>query len=205
MGSREIRLTQRQRSIIIGSLLGDGAMERNGRYPRLKFDHGMAQERYVRWLKEELAPFSGTLRIVQSWHYAARKSYRRWNFATYSRPEFEEFYSLFYSKGKRGIPNQLEKFLDPIGLAVWYMDDGHKRTDCNALRIHTNAFTVQETKFLQCVLERKFGVDTRLHHVRRGIAERTLYVPSGSNAERLISIVRPHIHASMQYKISLTP
>jgi hypothetical protein len=36
-------------SVIVGSLLGDACLERNGRHWRLRFDHGWREEAYAWW------------------------------------------------------------------------------------------------------------------------------------------------------------
>lgn len=205
MGSQEFCLTQSQRSIIIGSLLGDGTMEINGRYPRLKIDHGMCQKDYVSWLADGLKPIVRKPIVIRYWHKEMEKYYQRLNLSTFSSPVLQDYYQLFFGSGKKLIPKNLDKYLDDLGLAVWFMDDGHKRTDCNALRIHTNAYLVSEVEYLQKVLAEKFGVRSKLHHIRRDVEERTIYIPSGKDTERFIKIVRPHICDSMRYKISLTP
>lgn len=204
MGSQEIYPTPRQRSILIGSLLGDGTMEWRWKHPRIRFDHGLQQEQYIRWLKRELRPLAGKLVVIRQWHHRARKHYDRWHFATPIRRELDEFYELFYDNGVKRVPRRISEFLDPLALAVWHMDDGHKRTDCNALRLHTNAFTVDGVQLLQEALCKKFGITAHQHHIRRNVEERVLYIPSGANTKRFIETVRPHIHPSMRYKISLT-
>jgi len=57
VGSRGV-LTQRQREIIIGTLLGDASLEKNGKYSRLRIAHYGKQKEYVFWFVKELQPFS---------------------------------------------------------------------------------------------------------------------------------------------------
>lgn len=47
-------LNARQQAIVIGTLLGDGCLERNGTHVRLKVDHGATQKEYVEWKFQEL-------------------------------------------------------------------------------------------------------------------------------------------------------
>ena len=55
-------LNDRQRSIIVGTLLGDSHLEtqNGGRTYRLKVEHAMAQRAYVDWLYDELKEFVRT-------------------------------------------------------------------------------------------------------------------------------------------------
>lgn len=43
------KLTSKQKEILLGTLLGDGVLELNGRYPRLRIDHSEKQKAYVEW------------------------------------------------------------------------------------------------------------------------------------------------------------
>ena len=54
VGSRGIkRMTTRQRAIVVGKILGDGTLEKNGNYSRLRVCQSDKQKDYVYWLYEE--------------------------------------------------------------------------------------------------------------------------------------------------------
>lgn len=203
VGSRK-NLTPTHRSVIVGSLLGDGCMERNGRYVRLKIGHGLSQKPYVnykfRYLK---ALTSHQPRFVEGViHKTAKKQYSRIEFLTLSLPSLEEYWQKFYHAGAKRIPRDIsEYFTDPLALAIWFMDDGCKRNDCNALRISTDSFSLPEQKILQRCLLMNFRIVTKIH--RKGKFW-NLYVPSGE-AKKFCGIVKPFIIPSMKYKISLDP
>lgn len=57
VGSRGV-LTQRQREILIGTLLGDAHLEKNGEYTRVRIDHYEKHKEYIFWLAQEFFPFS---------------------------------------------------------------------------------------------------------------------------------------------------
>ena len=42
-------LTDEQKQLILGTLLGDGAIEKRWKNPRLRIDHASAQKEYVFW------------------------------------------------------------------------------------------------------------------------------------------------------------
>lgn len=44
-----MELSTHQQNVLIGTLLGDGHLERDGRYVRLKIDHAWSQAAYVWW------------------------------------------------------------------------------------------------------------------------------------------------------------
>ena len=67
-------LSQRQKEILVGTMLGDGHLEQNGRGVRLRVDHGMAQQDYVLWKYQEFQKFATNRpRVIKSFHKKSRK------------------------------------------------------------------------------------------------------------------------------------
>ena len=62
----KLKLTRRQREIIVGKLLGDGHLEsmNNGRTYRLKIEHSLKQKEYVDWFYQEFEEWKGDLEQV---------------------------------------------------------------------------------------------------------------------------------------------
>ena len=114
-------LTQLQRSLIIGSLLGDGYIRRlKGRKDAfLEINHSFKQRDYVDWKCEVLKSIVISPPKIRKGN-GNRIAYR---FFTKQHPEITELFNLFYKKGKKIIPD-IE--FDSTAIAVWYMDDGSK-------------------------------------------------------------------------------
>lgn len=203
VGSRRI-LTQVHRNVILGSILGDGCIERNGTYVRLKIGHGLKQQDYVQWKSKLLEPFCAHQpRFVKgAIHRKTGIRYSRVEVSTFSLPVFEEYWQKFYVQGKKQIPEDIDKLLtEPLAIAVWFMDDGYKRNDCNALRINTDSFSYEDQQILQKCLLKNFHVSTKIH--RKGKFW-NIYIPS-TQASKFCELVKPYIVPSMKYKISLDP
>ena len=203
VGSQE-NLSLRQEYVLLGTLLGDGIMELNRRYPRLRIDHSIKQKQYVEW-KYNIFRNLTTREIKQFFQkldFRTGKKYGHYKFDTISTSLLTKFYKMFYVNGKKQVPNNILKVLrNPLSLAVWYMDDGYKRSDCNALRISTDSFTLKEQRLLQKCLERNFKIKTNLHRKGRYW---NIYIPN-SQVKSFCKIVKPYIIPEMNYKISLTP
>jgi len=197
-------LTSKQKEVLIGTLLGDGTLELNGRYPRLRVDHGMKQKAYVEW-KYKIFHGLTTGKIKhfsQKLDRRTKKRYRHCKFDTISIYPLNKFYRMFYGKGRKQVPKNIGKILKkPLSLAVWYMDDGYKRNDCNAIRINTDSFSFKDQELLSKCLKINFGINTKLH--RKGKFW-NIYIPS-QEAKKFCNIVKPYIIPEMEYKISLTP
>lgn len=198
-----MEITKRQHAIIVGTLLGDGLLERNGKYVRLRIDHGLNQKHYLLWKHYELESLATSQpRIVSSYQKVEKRDYERLHFSTYSSPALEPYWRAFYPSGKKMITEKACQWLDdPISLAVWFMDDGYKRNDCNALRLSTDAYSLNEQRLLQKRLRNRFGIDATLH--RKG-KWWNLYIPR-SEAYGFVQLVQPFILESLKYKIALTP
>ena len=123
-------LTGVQRSIITGSLLGDGAM-RCKTNALLEINHCFHQRSYVDWKYSHIADLVRTPPKRRLGN-GNRVAYR---FVTRSLPELTPYYRRFYGSGKKSVP-QIE--LDSLTLAVWFMDDGCRSR--NAVYLNTQQF-----------------------------------------------------------------
>lgn len=198
-----MQLTKKQQDIIIGSLLGDGCLERNGNHVRLRIGHGAVQKEYLFWKYKELKNLStGTPRYVIMHRKANDKFYESWHFSTYSDKSLERFWEIFYRNGTKRVPDNVEELLrSSLSLAVWFMDDGYRRNDCNACRISTDAFSLAEQKLLQRALKKNFGLETKLH---KKLKTWNIYI-SNRIVKQFADIMRPYIIPSLKYKINLAP
>jgi hypothetical protein len=85
-----------------------------------------------------------------------------------------------------------------MALAIWIMDDGTLYKG-KGLRFCTNCFTLKEVQYLANLLEKKYFLNTSIH--KTGIVNQYgLYIPK-SSLNKLIELVKPHIHPSMNYKL----
>ena len=192
-------LTQRQINIIIGLILGDGGLEKNGNNVRVRVEHGFSQKKYLMWLYGELKNITSRQpRVVSSRSSKNGKTYFRWHFSTLSLECLNFYYYKFYKSMKKVVPNDINKILiSPLSLAVWYMDDGYKRNDCNALRLSTDSFNYNEQIKLTRCLKSKLNINCKLHKKARTW---NIYIPVESSY-RFCTLVKPYIIPSMRYKL----
>ena len=185
-------LSQVERSVVLGSLLGDGYLRIiNGRKNAfLEINHAYSQKEYVDW------KFSLLHRLVISppkrrENNGDRSAYR---FFTKQHAELTELHSEFYCKGVKNAP-MIE--LDPLMLAVWYMDDG---SACRAsdMYINTQQFNQMSQQNLIISLS-KIGLQARLNRDKNYWRIRFLK----SSIPQLKNLVSQHIIPSMRYKLDL--
>lgn len=195
-------LSKIERSVLIGTVLGDGHLEHNGNGYRLQVLHSSKQREYVWWKYEQLRRWIPTQpTVLAAVDHRYHKTNLELRFRTRNALIFEEFHQLFYRKLRKIVPLHVAELLDALALAVWYMDDGGRRKDCRGMFLNTLSFTDREQRLLQAALFKRWNIETRLHWVQDGYR---IYIPKAM-ALRFTKIVAPHIISSMYYKLPYDP
>ena len=131
--------------------------------------------------------------------------YQRWIVRTKSLFIFEEFVDLYYtlnSLGKRikVLPVDIQNILTPITLAYFVMSDGNFHKTHQIIRLCTNNYTKEEVQLLSAALFNRYGVESRLEHVRNG---QYILVIRKTQVPQFQAIVKAYIIPSMLYRIGL--
>lgn len=183
-------LTERQSQILTGLLLGDGHLEtqNSGRTFRLKVEHSAAQADYVQWLFAEFIDFCECSEPYRRTRKDGRVSV---GFATASSDAFNTHAEHFYVERRKRMPPRLSDLLSPLGLAVWFMDDGSRKSARHkTYNIHTLGYTMSDLEIARAALERTLGIRTNLHRQRNDSWR--IYIGSHS-ANQFKEIVLPHL------------
>ena len=187
-------LTQKQRSIIIGTLLGDGYLRKMpGRKDAfLEVNHSISAKDYVEWKYSQLKNIS-VGKPKERKGNGRRIAYR---FYTSQHPELSEIYNQFYKNGKKIVP---DVELDSIILAIWFMDDGSK---CRAhdVYLNTQQFSEADQRKLLNMLQ-KVGLQVSLNRDKTYYRLRFLK----ESVQKFNKIIAQHIIPSMRYKLSYDP
>lgn len=187
-----------QYNIIVGTLLGDGCLERNGRRVRLVVGHSVRQKMYLDWKAECLLSLQPSISDLNRFDRRTGKTYEFYLMRTRSLPDLEQYVRMFYGSGRRKhVPEELPQVLNPQMLAVWIMDDGYRRNDCNALRLNTQGYTFTEQQIIQRALATLLITSNIQKHKHQFV----VYIPSGSMS-RLRTLVQPFLIPSMAYKLA---
>ena len=189
-------LTQQQKSVIIGSILGDGYVRivSNRKDAFLEINHSIKAKEYVDWKYSVLKNICVSPPKERVSGKNDRKAYR---FFTKQHPEITDLMKNFYKNKSKTIPNNLE--LNPIILAVWFMDDGSKSRK-HDVYLNTQQFSMKEQKILLHSL-RKMGLKARLNKDKKYYRIRFLK----ESIVKLNTIIKLHIIPSMKYKLSYDP
>ena len=187
------RLNQFQRSVIIGTVLGDGYLRivPGRQHAFLEINHALSQSEYVMWKYDVLKGVTAGAPKVRNGN-GKRIAIR---FNTRQSEEFTQIHSLFYSDGTKAIPSDIK--LDPLSLAVWFMDDGSFCRESDVY-INTQQFDTKSQLVLIHALK-KLGLEATLNKDKQYQRIRFLK----KSIPRLFELVKPHIISSMYYKIGL--
>jgi len=188
-------LTEFERSLIVGSLLGDGYMRIiPGRADAfLEINHSKKAKAYVDYKYTSLKRLCKSTPKERSTN-GNRVAYR---FFTRQYKELTVLYNQFYKNNKKIIPKDL--VLDPVVLAVWYMDDGSKCRN-HDIYLNTQQFSISDQKILLYKL-RLLGINARLNKDKKYFRIRILK----TSIETFMRLISPHVVSSMQYKLVMTP
>ena len=186
---RKQKLNSAQKSLIVGTILGDGHVLKTTMGYCLRIKHSIKQKELVDWKHTLLENISTPPKIYQNSYY----------FRTVSHPELPYYRNLFYRGKRKRIPRQLLRMINPLALAVWIMDDGtNELGHTRALRINSHCFNLSEHKKLQSILRAKFGFISTINRDKDMYRLRI----AKSSMSKLRKVVTPYIVPSMLYKIS---
>jgi len=115
------------RSCIIGMVLGDAYIGLGNRCKNahIAIAHGPKQKEYLLWKMEILKQIqNSSYRVVERDKLVKGKFYKTHEIISTIHPVFTKYYNQFYRGHKKIITRKILDKLTPIGLAIWYMDDG---------------------------------------------------------------------------------
>lgn len=198
---KTLKLSELQKEILVGTLLGDGCLEtqNNGRTYRLKIEHSLQQKDYVDWKYEVFRNWVLTEPKIREYsaYGLGRNNYR---FSTVSNGSFRFYAKQFYQNDKKIVPKLISKLLTPLALAVWFMDDGSTKSNQHkALVIHSQSFSKFDLQRIIKILEDKYQIKSVLRKRQDGSGY-IVYLLS-ETIGKFISLVSKHTLPSMRYKL----
>lgn len=195
----KFRLSEKQKLVLIGTILGDGSLAKHGRYYRLFIKHAANQQELIKWKYNIFKNI-----ILMPLNYFAQevngKEYKFIQFVTLTHPVFGECRKRFYRDSRKIIPVKIDQiFYHPLSLAVLLMDDG--ANDTFGVTIQTHSFQKSEVKRLSQTIKKNFRIETSL---RKNKGKWILYFPK-KEIEKLHRTVKKYLLPSFKYKFPIAP
>uniref|UniRef100_A0A6M3XY15 Putative homing endonuclease n=1 Tax=viral metagenome TaxID=1070528 RepID=A0A6M3XY15_9ZZZZ len=127
-----------------------------------------------------------------------------------THPYFKQLKRWLYPGGVKTFTSKALNMITPEGIALWYMDDGHARTNINAngwvgsistdiatMCSEPEAFTIKEF-FIET-----YGIDFKVRCDPRRPKEKQFYIQANTKQSReFMSLIQPYIIPSMMYKLA---
>ena len=201
-----IRLSKEQKSLLVDLLIGDGTISSNYVF---KLSHSTLQREYLEWKVELLNKYGIKNNGVKE--YISKCGYNTGKSVLYSQmsliPTIKALRRSVYAP-KKTITRKLLEWLNPLGLAIWYMDDG-----CINVNTSKQRSSIQHTiKIATCVdddtiktiinyFDEVWGIHFR--PFKEGKNTYSIASSSELDCEKFIKIVKPYIEQvpSFLYKI----
>jgi len=188
-----------QKQFIVGHLLGDGCLYRDGNNSLYKISIAQkkAHAQYFHWKRAMLDPF------VNAWreNIDKRGNSVMLNATTICHPGLKFFADAFYTNDRvKIVPKNLDLYFTPLSLAVWIMDDGSLNHGIN-MRIASMGFSPECHLRLQGYLKSVFDIRSKIMAYRYKGKEYQQITLNKLNTQKLSDIIRPHVVQCMKYKI----
>ncbi|MBI2704980.1 MAG: recombinase RecA [Actinobacteria bacterium] len=196
-------LSDQQWQVLLGGLMGDGALPstKSSHGARFCWGHGAEQASYAEW---KSALFNN-LGMSRSTNKKGAVFYDM-----QPLPELAALREAVYLDGKKVLSDDYLKALTPLSLAIWYMDDGsfsmraeglHERIDDGGGRSEICIEAMEPTTRQRLVdyLAGTWGIHAELS-LRGAQKKATLTFPRDDTA-KLHALIAPFVHPSMHDKL----
>lgn len=206
----DIVLTQKQKELLYGTLMGDGKKTSNSSFG---IKHSTKVSSYVLWKYSILHNIVSSKSLKEEIAYDKRYDTvnRGLRFYTHANSDVEFILNQFYCNGKKKITSEILDQITNFGLAVWYMDDGkidwsHSqrqkyKNSRPSISLCTDDFTLEECELIKQFFQDKWNIEAYIKE-HRPYQYRIKFNVNAT--EKFLTIVSPHIVPCMQYKINYT-
>lgn len=198
------------RSAVIGMMLGDGCITK--RYENgdayFQMSHTEKQFDYMMFKKSILDNITSST-IHQTEKVLNGKLFKCYHLGTRNHPFFTRLYSRFYHNGRKVVDEYIVKKINPLALAIWFMDDGcsglNRRTDHenSVFYLCTQSFDYANQLLLKKSLKINFGLDWNINKAEvssSGSYNYRLRLAQRHNDE-FVNIIRQFLLPSIEYKL----
>lgn len=196
--------TEEEKQVLLGTLFGDAGIHSDGRYMELW--HSKEQEDYMKWKIDKLKKLIWKLHSRMGYDEVTN-DYREEIYATTKSSDFiEHLGEIIYIKEKnknhrrKVLREELLYMLKPLGLAVWYMDDGSFNKDAGGyIELSTQSFTIKENKLIIKMLKDKFNITGKIK--MDNSCKKPEIRLNVENTKKFFNLIRPYIISNLVYKL----
>lgn len=213
-----VNLSDTQKSLIVGTVLGDGCLLRNnrpsmgirptrGRNARLRLYHGIHQSDYLRWKVSQLQPL-----FTAPIHTFIREAFGKQHQAISAESRVHPFFTwlreeMYQPDSRKAITLNIAQFITIDALAVWFADDGcafwrkNKYGQWPAILLATDSLTYDSCLLACEIIYTLTGTTFSVVPSRsRNHQDWKLYLGKTKQVQQFIQAIGPYTPACMSYK-----
>jgi recombination protein RecA len=188
--------------LVIGNLLGDSFIEKDG---RIRVWHSINQKDYTLWLMNLYKKYFKVYYHERDCYLKeTNKTYKQIGFSTSTTDYGKLVRMFFYCPNKKITLKQLKK-LSPLGLAIWYMDDGclsfikdkTGKIKGRQLILNTQSFSFIEQELIVKYFSETWEINCKIHQDHN---KYRIWM-NGTEAEKFLHIIERYIPKCMYYKL----
>jgi hypothetical protein len=167
----------------------------------LEIRHSIRQEVYLQYKAGLLAQLQkGPIPVV----YFKTEGYAGVRLETRKHPLYRRLYKLFYSPaGEKSVTRKGLDYLDPRGIAIWYMDGGAVSTKRRRGKVHTCELVLNtglpqaENELIIHYFAEVWGLQFGLN-LRKGQWRLRM---GTQQARKLVDLIIPYVIPAMRHKV----
>jgi len=193
---------------VIGMVLGDGSLariQRGMKHSYLTIGHSDKQKDYAIH-KSKILEWLTSVHVAKHTALYVRKDGTNpivTTVRTKTHPMYTKLRDRFYYQDRKTVTEHLMKMLTPMGIALWYQDDGcfAYHGGYQEVYLNTQGFNLAENELMSRHLQKRFGLQIR---VNRAQGKYYCLRLRRKDRQKFIDLVSPFISECMKYKVEIT-
>lgn len=214
---RNTPMTKTHKSVVIGSLLGDGHLRivSHSKNALLEISHCEKQRQYLEWVHSLMKPFArpiklkekATKKLIGDCEVNASNFYR---FCTINHPDITDIFKKYYRNGLKGVDRSIIDKVDLLAMSIWFGDDGSVRRrngSPDSCSIATNSFTYDEHLVLVKIVRKFFKGTIKIYKTSKWYKGEkrfyyVLYMLGKKQVNEFLDTIKLVLPTSIYYKLS---
>jgi protein-arginine kinase activator protein McsA len=187
---------------VIGMILGDGCLPNGRKTTHLQMCHKAADKEYL-MKKAEMLQYLTAVNVRDGVSKLNGKEYPNVSLNTLSHPFYNQLHAHMYYDGRKTVDEHVMKCLTPLGLALWYLDDGTLAGEQGFRNpyICSHNFNRVENEMMCRMVHKRFGITFRT--INKNVGDKSYYWMRlrRKDREKFFEIISPFIPDCMKRKI----
>lgn len=202
MKNNEITFTHAQLEILYGTMMGDGYLTQTKCNSILAIEHSTKQQVYCTWKAEAL----GLTTLVRD-RFDARTGKTYHSIIAYSKASttYTELRNRLYHGHGKTLDEAVLNELGPLGLAVWYMDDGSTHFKKRTCILCTEKYSLKENQIIQQWFINKWGLHPIISEKACNGNMKYVLIFNCIDSYKLLDIIKPFMTPDLAYKLIVSP